>query len=31
MGDFVDDLVCVLKHAKVARKSICIGFANTFP
>ncbi|KAF9653905.1 alpha/beta-hydrolase [Thelephora ganbajun] len=24
-GDFVDDLVCVLKHAEVAGKSVCIG------
>lgn len=30
MDDFVSDLVCVLKHAKVAGKSICIGFVNLF-
>ena len=31
MGDFVDDLACVLKHAKVAGKPICIGFVNLPP
>lgn len=31
MGDFVDDLVCVLKHAKVAGKPTCIGFVPLFP
>ena len=31
MGDFVDDLACVLEHANVAGKSICIGFVNLFP
>lgn len=25
MGDFVDDLVCVLKHAEVVGKVVCIG------
>lgn len=30
MGDFVDDLACVLKHAGVAGKSICIGFVDPF-
>lgn len=25
VGDFVDDLVCTLTHAKVAGKPVCIG------
>jgi len=31
MGDFVDDLVCVLEHAKVVGKLFCIGFVPPFP
>lgn len=31
MVDFVDDLVCVLGHAKVAGKPICIGSVNLAP
>lgn len=30
MGEFVDDLACVLKHAKVAGKSVCIGSVYLF-
>lgn len=31
MGDFVDDLLCVLKDAEVAGKPVCIGFVPVFP
>ena len=31
MGDFVDDLACVLKHAKVAGKPVCVGLAYRSP
>jgi len=31
MGDFVDDLVCILKHAKVVGKLVCIGFVPLSP
>lgn len=30
IGDFVDDLVCVFKHAKVVGKLVCIGFVPLF-
>ena len=31
MGDFVDDLACVLKHAKIAGKPVCVGLVRRFP
>lgn len=31
MGDFVDDLACVLKHGKVTGKPVCIGLVPAFP
>ena len=31
MGDLVDDLACVLKHAQVPGKSVCIGSVPRFP
>lgn len=31
MGDFVDDLTCVLKHGEVTGKPICIGLVPAFP
>lgn len=31
LGDLVGDLVCVLTHAGVTGKPICIGFVPVFP
>jgi hypothetical protein len=31
MGDFVDDVVCVLRHAEVVGKPVCIGFVSVPP